>query len=113
VKPEEYEHYFSVNLKRKMAKPDDLIVYLRHLKNADNMIKTLTHEYSSTGKPNQLCFYGDHIPSMPATYASLDYSDSRSDYFIWSSESSINHGETRPTDLDIESLANQLLSCAN
>jgi len=113
VKPGEYEHYFSVNLKRKMAKPDDLIVYLRHLKNADNMIKTLTREYSSTGKPTQLCFYGDHIPSMPATYASLDYSDSRSDYFIWSSVSSINHGETRQADLDIESLAIQLLSCAN
>jgi phosphoglycerol transferase MdoB-like AlkP superfamily enzyme len=65
---------------------NDLTVYLRHLKNADNMIKTLTDEYRKVDKETTLCFYGDHVPSMPITYKATDYHDECSDYFIWNSK---------------------------
>ena len=62
----------------------DLSVYLRHLKNADRMIGTLTKELATDYPESTLVFYGDHVPSMPAVYKALAFDDGRSDYFIWS-----------------------------
>ena len=77
------------------------------LKNADNMIKKLTDEYKDqtvkTGKETVLCFYGDHVPSMPTTYQATNYQDEHSDYFIWSS--SVNGNKSDPQTIFIESLA--------
>jgi phosphoglycerol transferase MdoB-like AlkP superfamily enzyme len=98
-----YNDKHSSNLPEKL---NDLTVYLRHLKNADTMIKMLTDEYKSqTKKSNKetlLCFYGDHVPSMPITYQATNYHDENSDYFIWNSKSnSANKQQT----ISIESLA--------
>ena len=59
--------------KEKLPKDlNDLTVYLRHLKNADIMIKSLTEYYRQQhlekSIETRLCFYGDHIPSMPKIY---------------------------------------------
>lgn len=61
----------------------NLSVYLRHLQNADLMIKTLTERLREEERGCWLCFYGDHIPIIPAAYAALSFTNSQSDYFIW------------------------------
>ncbi len=76
----EQQSYFE---KKPLTAANDLTVYLRHLQNADNMIAQLTQAYSEFEKPHALCFYGDHVPSMPEIYQQLDYQDEESDYFIW------------------------------
>ncbi|HYA20621.1 MAG TPA: hypothetical protein VEG25_08260 [Burkholderiales bacterium] len=30
-----------------------------------------------------LCWYGDHVPIMSNVYEARDFSDGRTDYFIW------------------------------
>lgn len=105
ITSEETTKYYENNI-NEIEGINDLTVYLRHLKNADKMIQTLTQAYTSEAKETLLCFYGDHVPSMPKVYASAQYTDDSSDYFIWSSKIK-NGGEN--IDLDIESLATQLL----
>jgi phosphoglycerol transferase MdoB-like AlkP superfamily enzyme len=71
-------------------KTNDLTIYLRHLKNADRMITALTQTLPQTLKYKEkdfvLCFYGDHIPSMPGIYEITDYKDDKSDFIIWKSK---------------------------
>ena len=95
---------------------DELAIYCRHLKNADNMIKTLTQAYASTANKTEtlLCFYGDHIPSMPKTYQAFDYEDSHSDYFIWHSKKDEELTKSKEGELlSVESLAELLLTNSN
>ena len=82
---------------------NDLSVYLRHLKNADQMIKTLTDNYRQSDKETTLCFYGDHVPSMPQVYQETEYTSGDSDYFIWHSKSKQNSAKKEA--LPIEKLA--------
>jgi phosphoglycerol transferase MdoB-like AlkP superfamily enzyme len=62
---------------------DDLTIYLRHLANADRMLGNLAEVCRTSGRDTVLCFYGDHVPSMPHVYAEQDFHDGRSDYLIW------------------------------
>ena len=59
---------------------DELAIYLRHLRNADRMIA----ELCAAMKEGVFCLYGDHVPGLPQTFASLDYEDPHTDYLIWS-----------------------------
>ena len=96
---------------------NDLTVYLRHLKNADNMVEQLTSAYRNLYRdketPTTLCFYGDHIPSMPKIYQALSYEDRDSDYFIWNNQVSTKPSkQTIPStksDISVDSLAETLL----
>jgi len=88
---------------------DDLGIYLRHLKNADKMIKTLSQEYRSSERETTLCFYGDHVPSMPNVFDKLDYTDNHSDYFIWHSASS-GPIENKSKTIDISTLGASLVN---
>ena len=104
VTSEEIQHYIKPN---SLEKAHDLIAYLRHLENADNMIGNLTTYLSQAPTPSTLCFYGDHVPSMPHVYQALNYNNANTNYFIWNSqrENSINNQK----DIDISALAKQLL----
>ena len=83
----EHQEFYSDPLAKGLPKNlNDLTVYLRHLKNADQMIKTLTDEYRKSDKETTLCFYGDHVPSMPQVYEDTGYADGDSDYFVWHSK---------------------------
>ncbi len=95
------------------AATNDLSVYLRHLKNADKMIAELTNNFKMSSQKSLLCFYGDHVPSMPTTYQATDYHDSHSDYFIWHSAltNQSSHQNTNKTT-HIESLTLALLKAA-
>lgn len=63
---------------------EDLTVYLRHLKNADRTAGALRESLRNCARPAGLCWYGDHVPIMPAVYARLG-TPREVDYAIWSS----------------------------
>ncbi|WP_299880039.1 LTA synthase family protein [uncultured Cocleimonas sp.] len=97
---EEQHSYFDY---KPLTAANDLTVYLRHLQNADKMIADLTNAYSKFENPHALCFYGDHIPSMPNIYQQLDYDEEESDYFIW------QNSKTRSSD-SINTHKDQMIS---
>ncbi|MEE9327496.1 MAG: LTA synthase family protein [Cocleimonas sp.] len=101
---EEQEIYYSQS--KSITESKDLIVYLRHLANADRMIQSLTDNYNSADKETLFCLYGDHVPSMPAIYTELDYQDAHSDYFIWQNK---GHRESMNKKISIENLASTVL----
>lgn len=88
---------------------NDLTVYLRHLKNADQMIKTLCKVYSESDIETTVCFYGDHVPSMPNIYQTTNYHDEHSDYFIWHSKQKKAPIKNNKKCINVESLAMRLL----
>ncbi len=87
---------------------DDLTVYLRHLRNADRMLAELTQTTTATQDDRLVCFYGDHVPSMPDVYHATSFSDGHSDYLIWR-----RNAEARPPErLPVEDLGRRLLQAA-
>lgn len=62
---------------------EDLTVYLRHLKNADLMIKRLKDCLLAKERAGMLCWYGDHVPIMTQVYKTFGEPDGLTDYFIW------------------------------
>jgi phosphoglycerol transferase MdoB-like AlkP superfamily enzyme len=88
---------------------DDLTVYLRHLHNADAMIGGLTASLANGLRERVLCFFGDHVPSMPEVYAQLRFEDGRSDYFVWRSDAA---GDGHREDLAIDELGARLPALA-
>jgi phosphoglycerol transferase MdoB-like AlkP superfamily enzyme len=105
---EEQSHFFD---KAPIAEINDLTVYLRHLKNADKMIADLCSAYRQIDQASCLCFYGDHIPSMPKIYQELDYNDQDSDYFIWDNSTNNDdlNSELAEKSLAVDALAKTLL----
>lgn len=103
----EHQDFYSDPLAKGLpTNLNDLSVYLRHLKNADQMIKTLTNAYKKSDRETTFCFYGDHVPSMPKVYEDTEYEDGDSDYFVWHS----NGNNTRKKEaLAIEKLASRTL----
>lgn len=87
---------------------DDLSVYLRHLGNADRMLGELVALCQRIKRETVLCFYGDHVPSMPQVYAAQDFHDGRSDYLIWSRGGAAGPAE----ELAADQLARRLLEVA-
>ncbi len=67
---------------------DDLTVYLRHLKHADEMIGVLRKTLEECARPAQLCWYGDHVPIMPSVYDRFGEPDGDVEYVLWSSGNS-------------------------
>lgn len=62
---------------------EDLGVYLRHLRNADLMIKHLADSLNAHGRGGVLCWYGDHVPIMPKVYGQFGTPAGHTEYFIW------------------------------
>lgn len=82
--------------------------YLRHLEGSDRMIVQLAEFLKRRGRPAVFCFYGDHVPSLPMLYNRLGYDDPRTDYFVWTTES------TSPIEVNVpvESLGRLVLDSA-
>jgi len=104
VMPEEVEELY---LETPPANCEDLTVYLRHLRNADRQLGRLRHELAQRGRPTILCFYGEHLPSMPKVYDRLGLPDGRTDYFLIGGHTSISGN----TDLGVEELGAMILTC--
>ena len=83
----------------------DLTIYLRHLSNADQMVKTFKEYLNSLDRPSWLCWYGDHVPIMPDVYSNFGEPDGRTDYFIYGSENT----HIQQADLSADKLGITLL----
>ncbi len=82
---------------------DDLTVYLRHLANADRMLGELAAMLCARSREGVLCWFGDHVPSMPDVYDALGFADGRTDYLI------VSRGASgRDEDLPVERLGARL-----
>lgn len=105
VSQNEIYHYLKPNT---LKQPHNLIAYLRHLANADKMLEIITEFLKQHAQPSTLCFYGDHVPSMPDIYKELNYKNPDTNYFIW-------HSYKKPTQqnnnkvIDIAELAKYLI----
>ncbi|PIE01280.1 MAG: capsular biosynthesis protein [Thiothrix nivea] len=92
---------------------NDLSVYLRHLRHADQMLQDLTDYLQDYPRDTLLCFYGDHVPSMPKIYDTLGFSDGHTDYLIWHNQtpSGIKAGNERTLQtLSVDALAVELIN---
>jgi hypothetical protein len=79
----------------------DLTIYLRHLRNADQMIAKLRQALDRCERPASLCWFGDHVPIMPSVYETFGAPDGEVEYVIWN-----NQNPVRPRALDL--VANDL-----
>ncbi|MBX9717061.1 MAG: LTA synthase family protein, partial [Burkholderiaceae bacterium] len=80
----------------------DLTIYLRHLRNADRMIGALRHSLGCSRRPASLCWFGDHVPSMPGVYDALGAPVGLTGFALWSTRE--NH-HTEPVPLAVHQLA--------
>jgi hypothetical protein len=94
------------------AGSEDLTVYLRHLKNADSMIKRLTDclQANATKRPGRLCWYGDHVPIMMDVYRLYGEPDGNTDYIIWESSLEDRGHQAEARQIDATELPKLLLS---
>lgn len=89
---------------------DDLTAYLRHLANADAMIGQLTRYLATRKRPAILCFYGDHVPALPAVYRQTGQLPIHSDYLLWRSDAaSAQPSQQKPIRMHAESLGQLLI----
>ena len=63
---------------------DDLTIYLRHLRNADSIIRVLQEKLKRCGHPAGLCWFGDHVPIMPEVYKALGAPCGDTEFMFWS-----------------------------
>ncbi len=90
----------------------DIPVYLRHLANADVMIRQLTRVLSlNQTRPGVLCCYGDHVPIMDKAYAALGSPDACTDYFVWRSDY-VPPVPRKPTSTSIDQLGRMLINAS-
>lgn len=87
---------------------DDLTVYLRHLANADAMVRALREHLERSPRDAWLCWYGDHVPILKNVYDETSFGDGHTDYFIWGKGRT--PGEDAQRDLRVEELAAALLT---
>ncbi|WP_124384016.1 LTA synthase family protein [Ralstonia sp. SET104] len=93
---------------------DDLTAYLRHLANADAMIGQLTRYLAARNRPAILCFYGDHVPALPAVYGQTGHLPVHSDYLLWRSDTAIaSSRQQEPVRVRAESLGQLLVDCVS
>ena len=102
LNPEEVRGFYE---RTPPADFDDLTVYLRHLKNADQMITRLTHAFDQMDTPVSLCWYGDHVPIMPNVYGHLQCWPRDSDYLVWNNKLIVNDIPTENRKLNASDLA--------
>lgn len=62
---------------------DDLTIYLRHLRNADQMIAQLRQTLENSDRSTSLCWFGDHVPIMPNVYKRFGTPSGEVEYVLW------------------------------
>lgn len=80
---------------------DDLTIYLRHLRNADQMIAKLRQTLELCERPASLCWYGDHVPIMPSVYETLGAPNGKVEFIIWNNQNPVR---SRAVDLSAHDL---------
>lgn len=80
---------------------DELTIYLRHLRNANQMLVDLKASLNCLARPTVMAWYGDHVPIIPALYQQIGEPDGMTDYFIWTNQKSLGQNSI---DLHAEQL---------
>lgn len=88
---------------------DDLTIYLRHLRNADRMIGMLRNVLSQSRQPASLCWFGDHVPIMPAVYEMFGTPPGEVEYAVWNNW---HEGAATECELSVESVGRHWLAAA-
>jgi phosphoglycerol transferase MdoB-like AlkP superfamily enzyme len=94
------------------APPDgceDLTIYLRHLRNADQMIGQLRQTLEHCERPASLCWFGDHVPIMPTVYAQFGAPSGEVEYALVGNQ---NLNEPQELELHAHGLALSWLRAA-
>jgi hypothetical protein len=60
-----------------------LLRYLDGLRRSDQMLEILVDGMERRGRDGVLCFYGDHLPSLPQAFAHFEFDEWASDYVLW------------------------------
>jgi phosphoglycerol transferase MdoB-like AlkP superfamily enzyme len=89
---------------------EDLTIYLRHLRNADQMMGALRTTLQRCGRRAELCWYGDHVPIMPRVYEAFGMPSGEVDYLLWSSLG--RNLDAVPEDVTASALARKWLGQA-
>lgn len=89
---------------------NDLVAYVRHLRNADEMFGKLRDALKQRERPASLCIFGDHVPIMPTVYESLGETDGSTDYLVWHSKGGVSPVHV---SMRVEHLAHTLLRSAS
>jgi hypothetical protein len=90
----------------------DLTVYLRHLKNADQMLARVMSGLQATQRGGSLCWYGDHVPIMAEVYRHFGEPAATTPWLIWSTGARQSAGASEPLNrqpLPAESLSEHWL----
>lgn len=88
---------------------DDLTVYLRHLRNADAMVASLRATLERCDRPAALCWFGDHVPILPAVYQQFGAPEGEVEYVFWSNQKA---GVVTIRKLSAENLSSEWLRTA-
>jgi hypothetical protein len=63
---------------------EELTAYLRHLRNTNEMLRSLHQAFTDMDSPVELCCFGDHVPIMPNVYEILGTPEGTVPYLWWS-----------------------------
>lgn len=74
----------------------ELDAYLRHLRHADRMLHLLREGLEQASYSASLCFYGDHVPIMPAAYTVLEAPRGLVPYFCRHTRRLMNNAQRTP-----------------
>lgn len=97
----------TANLRGTLPKGcEDLVAYVRHLRNADAMFGMLRDGLRQHGRPASLCVFGDHVPIMAKVYGELGCPSGTTDYLVWANH---KQGGGQRKDMSVEALANDYL----
>ena len=88
----------------------DLTIYLKHLKNADSMLDRIADYLSTSPVKTHLCWYGDHVPSMPAVYEELGIEHMDTHYLVWTNKKNLLASQKKHNNqnINIEALGRYL-----
>ncbi|MDO4723239.1 MAG: LTA synthase family protein [Comamonadaceae bacterium] len=88
---------------------EELGIYLRHLRNANRMAARLHEHLARSAQPASLCWYGDHVPIMPAVYQACGTPSGLVEYLCWSNRPTVPRPSASSTPLAVQALARHWL----
>jgi hypothetical protein len=88
-----------------LAQGRELLRYLDGLRQSDEMLRILAAGLAERDIGAVLAFYGDHLPSLPRAFRDLGFSDTASDYVLWTGRP----GAARRYDLAADRLPEAIL----
>jgi phosphoglycerol transferase MdoB-like AlkP superfamily enzyme len=90
---------------------DVLTIYLRHLRNTDETLRSLHSAFMTLNAPVEFCCFGDHVPIMPEAYTILGSPEGTVPYLWWSNQQHRDDSQPKFPALDSINVWNSQASC--